>query len=77
MKRVQELTSLKKDISAQAASISNTIGSNTTLLQKLVSDVESYRESAVLASEAGANQKLLLQEAKRKLSPWQHPYFKK
>lgn len=75
MKTVQELTFLKKDISEKTARIHSTIGSNTTLLQKLVSDVALYREHTLLVSEAAASQKILLAEAKKKLSPLNHPHF--
>lgn len=76
VRKVEELKSLKKDISDQTASIHSTIGSSTTLLQKLVSDVATYRENAHLASEAAAGQKLVLQEAKKRLSPLNHSFFK-
>lgn len=76
VRKVEELAALKKDISDKTASIHSTIGSSTTLLQKLVSDVATYRENAHMASEAAASQKLVLQEAKKKLSPLNHPFLK-
>jgi len=76
VKRVEELTALKQDISDQSARIHSTICSSTTLLQKLVIDVANYRENVALAGEAAARQKLVVQEAKQKLSPFNHPFFK-
>lgn len=67
MKKVEELTKAKKDVAEKSANIHSTIGSSTTLLQKLVSDVASYKKSMKLADEAAASQGVVLQEAKRKL----------